>query len=129
MIQFQILSGNLAGVLWTARHFPVRIGRAGENELRLEESGVWDRHLTIEFDPAAGFTLQAEAEALVTINQQPVRSQVLRAGDSIELGSARLRFWIAEPTRRSLRWREVALWALIGGVVAAQIWLLRWLLA
>jgi len=40
-----------------------------------------------------------------------------------------LRFWIAEPIRRSLRWREVALWALIAGVVVAEIWLLRWLLA
>jgi len=129
MVQLQILSGKLAGVSWTARQFPVRLGRGADSELRLEEAGVWDKHLTIEFDPATGFTMRAEADALVTVNQGPARSQILRPGDSIELGSARLRFWIAGPARRSLRWREIAVWALIAGVFAAEIWLLQRLLA
>ena len=128
MVQLQILSGKLAGVSWTARQFPVRLGRGAENDLRLEEAGVWEQHLTIGFDPATGFTLRAEPDALVTINQQPARSQVLRPGDLIELGSARLRFWLAAPVRRSLRWREWALWVVIAGVFAVEIWLLRWLL-
>ena len=128
MIQFQILTGKMAGGSWAARHFPVRIGRGAENHLRLEDAGVWDNHLTIEFDPARGFTLQAEAEALVSVNQQPVRTQVLRPGDSIEIGSARLRFWLAEPARRGLRWSEFAAWSLIVAIIGLEVWMLsRWL--
>ena len=129
MIEFQVLSDKVAGVSKTARHFPVRVGRGVENDLRLEEAGVWDRHFSIEFDPAAGFTLQAEHDALVSVNQQPVRSCVLRVGDSIEFGSARLRFWIAPPARRGLRWRGIMVWALIVAVMVFEIWILCRLLA
>jgi len=128
MIQLQILSGQLAGVSWTARQFPVRLGRGAENELRLEEAGVWEQHLTIEFDPALGFTLLAQPDALVTVNDQPASSQILRAGDLIALGSARVRFWLSEPVRRSLRWREFAVWTLIAAIFGTELWLLRWLL-
>jgi hypothetical protein len=72
--------------------------------------------------------LHPEREALVTVNQQPVQSHVLRAGDSIEFGSVRLRFWIAEPTRRRLWWPELAAWLLIGSVVGIEIWMLCHLL-
>jgi len=128
MIEFQILSNKLAGVSKAARHFPVRIGRSPENDLQLEEAGVWDRHFSVEFNPATGFTLQAEPDALVTVNHLPVRSCVLRVGDSIEFGAARLRFWIAPPARRGLRWRGLAVWALIVAVLATEVWILCWLL-
>jgi hypothetical protein len=124
MIQFQILTGKMAGDSWSARHFPVRIGRGAENELQLEEAGVWERHLTIEFDPATGFTLRAEPEALVSVNQRPARTQVLQPGDSIEIGSAHLRFWLAEPVRRGLRANEFTIWTLIAAVLGTEIWML-----
>jgi len=124
MIQLQILSGKMAGVTWTARHFPVRIGRSAESGLQLEEAGVWDHHLTIEFNPVSGFTLRAAPGALTTVNQQPATAEVLRPGDSIEIGSARLRFWIDGPIRRGLRWNELAVWMLIMIVLVLEIGML-----
>ena len=56
MVQLQILSGKQAGALWVARRFPVHVGRAADNDLQLEEDGVWDEHLQLDFDPAEGFS-------------------------------------------------------------------------
>ena len=119
----------MAGVSWTARHFPVRVGRDSENELRIEDQGVWNRHFAISFDPVEGFTLEAGSDALVNVNHQPVRTHHLRPGDTIEIGSARLRFWIAEPSRRSLRWREHTFWILLAVIIVVEIWILLRLLA
>jgi Inner membrane component of T3SS, cytoplasmic domain len=127
MIQLQILSGSKAGVWWTARHFPVRLGRAAENDLAFAEAGVWDRHATIEFD-ATGFTLRVAPDALATVNHQPVRVHLLRPGDAVEIGSVRLRFWLAAPTRCSLGWPEAVVWALLVGIFGVEIWLLLRLL-
>ena len=124
MVRLHILSGSMAGVHWTARHLPVRVGRAGDNDLALADPGVWERHLTIAADSAGAIGLQAEGEALVTLNHQSVRSQELRAGDEIEIGAVRLRFWLASPARRRLGWRETIVWALLAGVMAVEIWLL-----
>src|SRR5437773_663998 len=106
MIQLQIFSGKMAGVTWTARLFPVRVGRGASNELRLEDAGVWDEHFTLDFDPREGITLAAHGDALVTINHQSGRQVRLRNGDSIEAGSVRMQFWIASPVQRRLRLRE-----------------------
>ena len=54
MIQFSILSGKKAGTSWVARRFPVRIGRAAVSDLQIEEEGVWDQHLQVDFIPADG---------------------------------------------------------------------------
>ena len=52
MVQLKILSGKKAGTAWVARRFPVRIGRSAGADLQLEESGVWDEHLQLDFKPA-----------------------------------------------------------------------------
>ena len=96
MVQFDILSGKQAGTRTVARHFPFRIGRAAGNELRLEDDGVWDRHLTIEFNPQTGFSLDTASEALATVNGAAVQSMMLRNGDTITAGSVKTssgRFW------------------------------------
>ncbi len=121
MIQLQILSGTMAGVTWTARHFPVHVGRAHSNDLCLPDPGVWDEHFTLNFDAHEGLVLTALTEALVTVNQQPVREIRLRNGDSIESGSVRLRFWIANPVQRSLRLHEAFIWLLIAGITFGQL--------
>ena len=56
MVQFDILSGKKAGTRAVARHFPFRIGRAPGNELQLEDDGVWDQHLAIEFHAPDGLS-------------------------------------------------------------------------
>jgi pSer/pThr/pTyr-binding forkhead associated (FHA) protein len=128
MVQFDILSGQQAGAQWVARRFPVRIGRGRTNHLRLEADGVWERHCVLHLDPAAGFVLTAEPGALLTINREPVQSARLRNGDSVELGSARLRFWLKATSQHGQTLREAFVWALITVVCLAEVALVYWLL-
>ena len=129
MVQLEILSGNKAGTAWVARRFPVRINRSPTADVRLEEAGVWDEHLTLGFDRDTGFTLNVAPQALAAVNGQPVQQATLRNGDWIELGSAKIRFWLGETRQQSLRVREwltwVALVAITGGQIALIYWLLR----
>jgi len=110
-----------------ARRFPVRIGRAAANDLRLEENGVWDQHCLVNFDPAEGFILTAQPNALLTINREPILSAPLRNGDSIEMGSARLLFWLNEPRQHGQRLREAFVWTLVVAVCLAEVVLVYWL--
>ena len=126
MVQLQILSGKQAGARWVARRFPVRIGRDSSSDLQLEQDGVWERHCELTLDRNEGFVISVREGALMTVNQESKQSARLRNGDSIELGSGRLRFWLADPPRRNLLGREIFVWlllsALVIGEVAAIIW-------
>jgi len=120
MIQLRILSGQTAGDTLVVRRFPFRIGRAVENDLCLDDSGVWDRHLTVEFKKTEGFFLQAAPEAFAAINQEPKQSARLRNGDIISFGSAKIQFWLAAPRQRGLQLREFSVWLLLAAVTAFQ---------
>jgi pSer/pThr/pTyr-binding forkhead associated (FHA) protein len=128
MVQLKILSGEKAGTMWVARRFPVRIGRAATADLRLEEDGVWDEHLQLEFKPAEGFVLHAQPKALASVNGQRVEQAVLRNGDAIEIGSLKLQFWLSETRQKGLRWREALIWTGIAAVSLGQIALIYRLL-
>ena len=130
MIQLKISSGKMAGDTCVVRHFPFRIGRAAAADLRLEEAGVWDQHLQLDFDPAQGFVLSTHANALATVNGWPIHAQavILRNGDTIEIGSAKIRFWIGETRQSALRLHENLVWATIAAVTLAQAGLICWLL-
>jgi pSer/pThr/pTyr-binding forkhead associated (FHA) protein len=128
MVQFNILSGRKAGAQSAARRFPFRIGRAPGNDLQLDDDGIWDQHLTLEFNRRKGFTLTTASNALATINGEQVQTAVLRNGDIITLGSARLQFWLAAARQRGLRLREAFVWALLAAVTAAQLALIYWLI-
>lgn len=128
MIQLQILSGKMAGTRWTARRFPVRIGRATSNDLQLLEDGIWDEHLELSFDRAEGFLLSTLSDALLTLNHEPVSAARLRNGDSIEVGSVRLRFWLNETQQHELRLREWFVWGLVTVISLGEIALIYWLL-
>lgn len=128
MVQLRILSGKKAGTQWSARRFPVRIGRSAANGLQLEEDGVWDEHFDLIFDRAGGFVLTACPDALVTVNHEPVQTARLRNGDSIEVGAVRMRFWLGETRQRGLRLREWFVWTLIVAVSAGEIAIIYWLL-
>lgn len=129
MVQIKILSGKQAGVSWTARRFPVHIGRAADSDLRLEEPGVFDDHLTLSLDPAEGFLIETKPGALVSINHQPTTERsTLRNGDSIEIGALKLQFWMNAPVQRGLKLREAFVWATITAVCLGQIALIYWLL-
>jgi len=121
MIQLRILSGQTAGETQIVRRFPFRIGRAVENDLRLEAAGVWDNHLTLEFQKSEGFILRTAPEAFVAINEEQKQSARLRNGDIISFGSAKIQFWLAAPRQRGLRLRELSVWLLIAAVTAVQL--------
>jgi hypothetical protein len=129
MVQFRILSGKKAGVEWIARRFPVRVGRATGADLQLEEDGVWDEHFQLSFRSGEGFVITTAGEALTSVNGESCRECLLRNGDIIEAGGAKLQFWLTEAPSRGLRAREAVTWAGIAAVFLVQIGLLYWLLS
>ena len=128
MVQLKVLSGKKAGTAWVARRFPVRIGRSSAADLQLEESGVWDQHLQLDFDPVEGIVLSAQPDALATVNGQPVHQTILRNGDTIDIGSLKMQFWLSETRQAELRLREGLTWAGIAAISFGQIGLIYWLL-
>ena len=127
MIQLHILSGKKAGGEIVVRHFPFLIGRGG-GHLPLEDAGVWERHLEIDFTRSAGFTFTTQGEAGVLLNGTPAAAGLLRGGDLLELGAVRLRVWLTRTEQSSLRWRESLTWLALFALLAAQAVLVWWLL-
>jgi pSer/pThr/pTyr-binding forkhead associated (FHA) protein len=128
MIQLKFLSGNKAGDSWVARRFPVRIGRSPACELQADENGLWDQHLDLDFVPREGIKLKAHADAVTTVNGQPVQEAVLRNGDIIQAGGLRLQFWLSEARQRGQGFREGLIWTGIAAVTLVQIGLIYWLM-
>ena len=128
MIQLRILSGKMAGDIQVVRRFPFRIGRAAENDLILDEPGVWDSHLTLQFQKKEGFFLQTATETFAAINNESQTSARLRNGDLISFGSAKIQFWLAAPRQRGLGIRELCIWLLLIAVTAFQFGLIYRLL-
>jgi len=128
MVQFKILSGKKAGSSWETRRFPVRIGRSAGSDLQLEEAGVWDDHLKVGLEPKEGFMAETLANALVSINGQPIQRAALRNGDTLEIGSIKLQFWLSEAPQRGQAFREAFVWSMISLVCLGQIALVYWLL-
>ena len=124
-IQLHILAGKKAGNQLVACRFPFRIGRAHGNDLQLDDDGVWDQHSTLEFNPQQGVILAAAPNALVTVNSQPVQTALLRNGDVITLGAAKLQFWLTAVRQRSLCFREGFFWALLALVVLCELFLIH----
>ena len=120
MIQLKILSGQTAGDPQVIRRFPFRIGRAPENDLRLEATGVWDQHLTLEFKKSEGFILRTAPDAFAAVNDQPLASTRLRNGDIVAFGSAKIQFWLAAPRQRGLHLRELSVWLLLIALTAFE---------
>lgn len=109
------------------RRFPFSIGRALDNDLPLEDAGIWDRHLALKFEPYNGFKLELEPNAVATINNQKPETTRLHNGDVIAIGSVKFQFWLAAPRQRGLRFREGFVWTLIAFVTAMQAALIYWL--
>jgi pSer/pThr/pTyr-binding forkhead associated (FHA) protein len=129
MVQLRILSGSQAGGLQAVRHFPFHVGRAADNDLCLDGPGIWDYHFMLDLKPNDGFAMQTFDEAFATVNDQQQTSTRLRHGDVISFGSVKVQFWLAPPGQRGLRFRELAVWALILTVTLGQLALLGFLLS
>jgi pSer/pThr/pTyr-binding forkhead associated (FHA) protein len=121
MIQLYVLSGKKAGSRVVASRFPFRVGRDPGNDLPLDDDGVWDQHIVLEFRRKEGFRLAAAPEAIAAVNSQPAGEALLRNGDIITLGSAKLQFWIAPAGQHGLRLRENVVWALLFLVAVSEL--------
>jgi len=128
MIHLQLLSGRKAGSRVVAARFPFHIGRAPQNHLSLDDDGVWDRHLALEYKEKDGFYLSTTPNAIAAVNGKSVEKTALRNGDILTLGSAKIQFWLAPVPQRSLAFRENFVWALLTFVTVAQF-VLIWALA
>jgi len=121
MVHIRVLSGRKAGTELVTRHFPVRIGRAANATIQLEDAGVWDEHLRIDFKHREGYFATAGAEAPVRVNDEPQQRTLLRNGDTVAVGSVRLQFWLAGVAQRRLGYRETFTWVLVALVCALQV--------
>jgi hypothetical protein len=84
LIQLKLITGDRAGTEYLVRQLPLTIGRAPSNALRLQESGVWDRHLEIRLNEEDSFELQVLSEAQATVNDHAIEgSAILSNGDCI----------------------------------------------
>jgi pSer/pThr/pTyr-binding forkhead associated (FHA) protein len=127
VVQFLVLSGKSAGTTWVARRFPVRIGRAASSDLRLEDPGVWNEHLVLELNSTKRFSLTVFPDAITSVNGKPATQVILRNGDTIELGHAKLQFWLDQARQKGLRFGEVFTWLVFVAVTVAEILLVYWL--
>jgi len=128
VVLLKVLTGKKAGTSWAARRCPILIGRSSTADLQLEEGGVWDEHLQLDFNAAEGIVLSARPSALAVVNGQPVERTVLRNGDTIDIGSLKVQFWLTEARQRGLRFREGLTWVAIAAISISQVGLIYWML-
>ncbi len=127
VINLQVLQGKAAGLNYQTGRFPLRVGRAADDDLRLPDLGVWDHHITITLRDE-GYHYQVPESALLLVNSERSDSGRLRNGDLLELGSAKLRFWLAAAHQPGLAIREGMAWLFMVALTAFQLWLLlKWL--
>lgn len=122
-IQLELLSSLRGPATWTVERFPCVIGRAASADLRLEEPGIWDKHLELQFRPRKGVSLTVLPGALATRNGEPLTDGILRNGDLIEAGGAKLRFWLGPTSQRDYELRETVTWLGLAALFILQIWL------
>jgi predicted component of type VI protein secretion system len=120
VVQLQLLSGTRSGTVFQTHHFPIRTGREPGLDLSLDDPGVWQRHFRIDWLPE-GLVLQAEAEALLSVNDSPARRAILRNGDIITLGALKIRFSFSPVRQSSLAPREWLTWIALGALCLGQV--------
>lgn len=127
MVQLRFLTGKHSGSFQRIAQFPCSIGRNASADVRLEDPGVWDRHLEIDLDSARCFVLRTRMEASACVNGQPTDQTALKNGDLIEIGASKIQFWL-DPTRpKDFRVREFLTWTTLLILSACQVALIYWL--
>jgi len=127
MVQLQILSGNRTGTKFSGKHFPIKVGRADDSDLALQEPGIWPRHFQITWQ-MEGLILESEPDALISVNDAAVRRAVLRNGDVITVGSLKLRFSLVAVRQSSTALVEWLTWVALGALCLGQVALVYLLL-
>jgi predicted component of type VI protein secretion system len=127
MVDLQILSGRGAGTRFCGDHFPIRVGRGEDLDFSLNEPGVWPRHFQIIWQPE-GLILEAEPDALVSVNDTAVRQAALHNGDIITIGSLRIRFGLSSVRQSQMATGEWLTWIGLGSLCLGQVALVYLLL-
>ena len=128
LIQLQIRQGAAAGHVLSTDQLPIRLGRGKGCHLQLTEEGVWEQHGEIDVNIDQQFILRRHPAAGVMINGEPAGEiTTLGNGDEIELGTAKLQFWLGGVRQKNLAVREAAAWVLLGTITLAEVILLLWL--
>ncbi len=73
--------------------------------------------------------LEAEPDALVSVNGTPVKNTILRNGDVITIGALKIRFNFAPVRQASLAVREWGAWISMGLLCLGQIALVYWMIS
>lgn len=128
MVQLKLLSENQAGTAAVARRFPFIVGRSEQSHFRVDAPGVWDRHFELQLDREGTISLRALPNALVILNGEKVAQCPLHNGDTIEIGSAKMRFWLSETRQRALWPREALTWLGLALLSLGQIAVIYFLL-
>jgi len=128
LAQLAVLDNHSKSLPIMRADLPVRIGRAADCQLRLEEIGVWDYHVELDLDRDDSFLLRPASEASTLVNDEPLKERhKLANGDTIILGDTKVQFLIG-PVRQQLSGtRETLCWMVLTAFMAAQVWLIRWL--
>ena len=126
MIEIAVLdSSSNPSSSFLLHRFPAIIGHCVNADVALTAPGVWERHAEIHLDHAQGFRITTCGDALTGVNGTPCKQAVLKNGDRLEVGGARLRFWLRSASQRKFRAREIATWIALGLLAAAQVALIR----
>jgi hypothetical protein len=65
---------------------------------------------------------------VVEVDSRPVEGEARLSNEAgISLGGCQLHFALAEPVPGGRRLQEAIAWLFVAGVVAAELWLIRWL--
>jgi pSer/pThr/pTyr-binding forkhead associated (FHA) protein len=120
VVELQLLTGNRNGTVFRPVHFPIRAGRESGLDLSLDDPGVWQRHFLIDWR-SEGLVLEAEPQALLSVNDSPVRRAILRNGDIITLGALKIRFGLSPVRQFSLAPREWMTWIALGALCLGQV--------
>jgi hypothetical protein len=127
MIFLRVLSGKQSGKSQTIREIPCVIGRAAAADFRLEDYGIWERHLQLTFGSESELEAKVFPNATALRNGEPFESVGLRNGDILEIGGARIQFLFSETHPKSLKLRETLTWVSLLAITASQIFLIVWL--
>ena len=90
--QLVVVSGPKQGVIFPLRSPVVTVGRAGDNDIVLQDSSVSGRHARIEQRGAEAFVVDANSSNGTFVNGQRITQAQLTGGAVILMGDTHLRF-------------------------------------
>lgn len=124
MLSLRFLSGRRRGEVEGGLKLPFSVGRSASDQVRVAEEGVWDGHLRLEVEEGRRVVAVPGSDGAVYRNGELAAAKVpVVNGDRFSLGAATFEVWLSSPGVLPLWRMEWLLWAFVGLVVAAEIFL------